>query len=382
MKLIKILESIMSETGIKTKDSIEEISFASGHAGAHTLTTIFDQVLKLDPYNSGPTFGKLEKIKAVDGWNTNYELRDVDAFSKIIKSKALSVITTDDGPELLVLKIDKGSYLCTIVNPYAVTIGEYFIGLIKVREIKKERYGGISLAQSVELPALQIYWSDVAVEWRGKGLGKQLYSLVYKWATSKGYALASDDTLFEGSAGMWTTYMPEIASYFGVVIDNIIIPITKEEALLDKFKFFKNTDGFIAFENPPKLLRKVYYNLKGLSYSKGEIMVINLDNYSINKPLEGDQTIFDYIEQSSSIPQLLKTLYEEVEYGEDAGKRLPFTSSQKNAKVVILTFRDSILLVKTVSTGEEEVLPKGKRRDKEGKLIKPKKLTRLVAVTI
>lgn len=371
MKLIKILESIMSE-----------ISFASGHAGAHTLRSIFDQVFSLDLYNGKSTLDKLKKIKAVDGWITDYELKDVDAFSNIVKSKALSVITTDDGPELLILKIDKGSYLCTIVNPYAVTIGEYFIGLIKVREIKKERYGGISLAQSVELPALQIYWSDVAVEWRGKGLGKQLYSLVYKWATSKGYALASDSILFEGSAGMWTTYMPEIASYFGVVIDNIIIPITKEEALLDKFKFFKNTDGFIAFENPPKLLRKVYYNLKGLSYSKGEIMVINLDNYSINKPLEGDQNIFDYIEQSASIPQLLKTIYEEVEYGEEAGKRLPFTSSQKNAKVVILTFKDSILLVKTVSTGEEEVLPKNKQKDKSGKPIKPKKLTRLVSVTI
>jgi len=242
------------------------------------------------------------------------------------------------------------------------------------------------------------------------GIGKQLYTLVYKWVTSKGGALASDSILFEGSAGMWTKYMPQIASYFGVILgDAMIIPISKEEALLDKFKYFKNTDGFIAFENPPKTLRKLLYNLKGLSFSKGEIFIVELFNYSVDhnlmdyededlilifKPQRSKEkskpkvtTIFDLVEESPNMKYLLDKIGENTgdmgdESGGKIGKSLNRSKRISTVRAAIFLFRNAVVVVKTVSTGEEEVLPKGKIRDKEGKLIKPKKLTRLVAVTI
>ena len=366
---------------------LQEISFEKGHAGDNDLKSILRQVLSIGSFNTNSVTKKFDKINAFNGSDPNYGLRDVPAFEKIVKSQALDVISDGSGPELLILNNrewlgDKG-YIFTITNPNALTIGEYFIGLIKVSIVKKSKYS-ISLSDVVELPALQIGWSNIANEWRGKGLGKQLYSLVYKWATSKGFALASDSTLFEGSAAMWTNYMPEIASYFGVVINNIIIPISKEEAQLDKFKFFNNADGFIAFENPPKLLRKLLYNFQGLSYSKGQIVVIGLEDYSINKPLDenGEFDIFDYVEQNDSISELLKSLRKDVQHDADLDSFFPFAKSQASAQVAILLFKDSVLIVKTVSTGEREVLPKDKRKDKKGNKIKPKMIKRLVAVTL
>jgi hypothetical protein len=374
LELAKMKQHLLQE--------IQEIKFKKGHADSYDLKRMCKFILRGDPFEDEDVVKKLDAIDAFNGYNPNYELRDVDQFSNIIKSKALDVVSDGSGPELLVLQSGRAGYTFAITNPNAPTIGEYFIGLIKATDIAEEYYSLSSLKNTMDLPALEIGWSIVANEWRGKGIGKTLYSLVFKWATSKGYGLASDSVLYDGSAGMWTTYLPEIAQYFGVVIKNIIIPISKEEAKLDKFKFFENASRFIAFNNPPKTLRKILYNTQGLSYSKGQIVINSLSEYSVNEPLDtnGEFDIFDYVEEHNSISELLKSLRKDVSYDSDLSSFFPFAKSQNSAQVAILLFSDVTVLVKTVSTGEEEVLPTT-IKTKLG-IDKPKMIKRLVAVTL
>jgi hypothetical protein len=366
-------------------EDLEEISFTGGHASSSDLRSIARSVMYSSTFDASSIRSKLYSLGAfIKGSNGDYdfELRLDDKLVKIIKSKAIDILSASD-LEILIFKNSKNDNLCALVNPNAITLGTYFLGIIKI-EFETNSYFAYSTSKAVDMPYYQIHWSNVASEFRGIGVGKQLYSLVYEWAKSKGAALASDDTLFAGSAGMWTTYMPQIASYFGVLMGNIIVPISKEEALLDKFKYFSSVDGFIAFDTPSKTMRKILYNLQGLSYSKGEIFTIILDTTSVNK-----STIFDLTDSSDDIADLLTSIDKEDSYSyNEQGGKMSLKSLNRSAKIstvkaAVFAFRDAIVIVKTVSTGEEEVLPKDQTIDKKtGKKIKPKKITRLVAVTI
>jgi ribosomal protein S18 acetylase RimI-like enzyme len=370
---------------LKESEDLEEISFASGHASSSDLRGIARSVMYSSTFDTSSIRSKLYSLGAfIKGSNGDYdfELRLDDKLVKVIKSKAIDILSASD-VEILIFKKSKNDNLCALVNPNAITLGTYFLGVIKI-EFETDSYGAYSISKAVDMPYYQIHWSNVASEFRGMGVGKQLYSLVYEWAKSKGAALASDDTLFAGSAGMWTTYMPQIASYFGVLMGNIIVPISKEEALLDKFKYFSSVDGFIAFDTPSKTMRKILYNLQGLSYSKGEIFTSILYTTSVNK-----STIFDLVDSSDNIADLLTSIEDQDSYSyNEQGGKMSLKSLNRSAKIstvkaAVFAYRDAIVIVKTVSTGEEEVLPKDQTIDKKtGKKIKPKKITRLVAVTI
>jgi hypothetical protein len=375
-------------------EDLEEISFASGHASNSDLRSIASSVMYSSMFDASSIRSKLYNLGAlIRGGNGDYdfELKLTDKLINVIKSKAIDVLSASD-VEILIFKKSKNDNLCALVNPNAITLGTYFLGVIKI-EFETDSYGAYSIAKAVDMPYYQIHWSNVASEFRGMGVGKQLYSLVYEWAKSKGAALASDNTLFAGSAGMWTSYMPQIASYFGVLMGNIVVPISKEEALLDKFKYFSDVDGFIAFENPSKTMRKILYNLQGLSYSKGEIYTVLLDGRSINDDIASDSdiensTIFNLTDSSDNIADLLNTIDMGSYANNEQGGQMSLKSLNRSAKIstvkaVVFAFKNAIVIVKTVSTGEEEVLPKDQTIDKKtGKKIKPKKITRLVAVTI
>jgi GNAT superfamily N-acetyltransferase len=365
-------------------EDLEEISFASGHASSSDLRGIARSVMYSRIFDSSSIRSKLYNLGAlIRGGNGDYdfELRLDDKLVKVIKSKAIDILSSSD-LEILIFKETQNQNLCALVNPNAITLGTYFLGIIKIK-FETRSYGAYSISKAIDMPYYQIHWSNVASEFRGMGVGKQLYSLVYEWAKSKGSALASDDTLFAGSAGMWTTYMPQIASYFGVLMGNIIVPISKEEALLDKFKYFSNVDGFIAFDTPSKTMRKILYNLQGLSYSKGEIYTVLLDTISVNK-----STIFDLTDSSDDIADLLTSIDQDSYSNNEQGGKMSLKSLNRSAKIstvkaAVFSFKDAIVIVKTVATGEKEVLPKDQTIDKKtGKKIKPKKITRLVAVTI
>tara|TARA_R110000868_G_scaffold205741_1_gene454347 strand:- start:352 stop:1506 length:1155 start_codon:yes stop_codon:yes gene_type:complete len=371
---------------------LQEITFQSGDASDSEEADIASKIMYLDIFGSGAIYKKFQDLNVFDKngsliWNTKL----TDQIQKLIKSKAKDIISSKD-MELLVFKASgNNNNKCALVNPNANTISEYFIGMINISfDEDSKTYSDYSTSQAVDIPFYQITWSDLAKAYRGKGIGKQLYTLVYEWTKSKGAGLASDSTLYEGSARMWTNYMPQIASYFGVLLGNIVIPISKEEAMLDKFKHFGAADGFAAFENPSKTMRKILYNLKGLTYSNGDIFIIDLsESYSVNSniDLEETMTLFDIVEESSSMKELLDRIDREVRVDDEFGgkqslKYINRAAKTSSVKATVFTFKDSLVIVKSVSTGEEEVLPKNKRVDKDGNKIKPKKLTRLVAVTI
>lgn len=276
----------------------------------------------------------------------NFNITNISQIDSIIKKKSKKVFK-DNQYELAVMK-DNSAYL---LNKSTTNSNEYIIGVIAV---EKSKWGGISLfnlKQSVGIECYQIHWSNVVEEYMGKGIGKQIYKMVYDWATSDGYALESDRTLFSGSAGMWTKYMPTIASYFGVVLGGLVVPITQEEALQNKEYYFGNYDvqGFVAFEKPPALMRKVLYNIKGLSYAKGDFGIYDTTDQKINDKIDSEGNTFaNYVENSENINELIKKL----------DKSKLFLSNQyvpafkpSKAKVIFIHFDNAIICVK--STGSK-----------------------------
>jgi hypothetical protein len=102
----------------------------------------------------------------------------------------------------------------------------------------------------------------------GKGLGKLMYTMVYEYVSGMGAALVSDTMLFQGSQKMWFDFIPSIASFFGVVVDEIFFPIDKSEVTRDVMG--QTVDCVVAMEHPPLEIRKIANNVKGLSFKAGE----------------------------------------------------------------------------------------------------------------
>ena len=182
----------------------------------------------------------------------------------MIDSK-LELISKSGGYELRMQKKGK-DLIFHLVDPKAKYIYEYFIGIIKTES--GTRSYRVNPKKAFNLNCYQIHWSNVAQEHMGKGLGKLLYTLVYEYVNGLGAALVSDSMLFEGSQKMWFNFIPSIASFFGVVVDEIFFPIDRAEISRDVMSNGVNT--VVAMENPPKEIRKIAYNVQGLSFKRGE----------------------------------------------------------------------------------------------------------------
>jgi hypothetical protein len=67
---------------------------------------------------------------------------------------------------------------------------------------------------------------------------------------------------------MWFDFMPSIASFFGVIVDEIFFPIDTSEVSRDVMG--QTVDSVVAMETPPLEIRKIANNVKGLSFKKGQ----------------------------------------------------------------------------------------------------------------
>jgi hypothetical protein len=247
--------------------------------------------------------------------------------------------------KLLVKKGRKSMFY--MIDTNAETVDRVFVGTMKVED-SYESYN-FNPKKAFDLKVWQVHWSNIASEFMGKGLGKILYTMVYEYVSSLGAALASDSVLFDGSSGLWRKYMANIASYFGIIINDIILPVTKEDVTDTSLVSQANLDGFIAMEKPPALIRKITYNVKGLSFAKGEYGTTSIDK-SINDQLDltvgdNEETDFlDLVDNTDTIKELVESLKYELN---DIHTALG-TDNISNCKCLIFAFTDAIVIVKQV----------------------------------
>ena len=326
---------------MKLKDLINEINFPKGHLQKMTLEQMSEKAIRAS--------GMEDDMEGDD-----YELIDYTTlpvtdkkFKKALKKRMLS--TGQESGQYVLVK-SKGDAsddmtLYYLVDKEATVAARFFVGLIKIGSLQDSAYT-YNLKKGFELKAQQVSLSMVAEELMGKGVGKLMYTLLFEMLQSKGEALASDSTLFVGSAGMWLRYMPQIADYFGIMIADVILPIPREElteANKKKLAAVSAGNGFVATNNPPMMLRKLANNLKGLSFVNGEYAVANWTQSNIKEKefqVDGeDYSLAEVIDQEliTDVKQLAKQtvrLYSTQE------------TNPKNLRTLVMLFRDAVVVVK------------------------------------
>jgi hypothetical protein len=340
---------------IKLTEIVREISFQKGHASQNKIEDISSDALSTSDIDDD-----LDRPGDYD----ELELPVNDKqFQNSFKKK---MIVIDQYNQYNLVKSKKPRYRNEIayylVDTKAPSIGEFFVGVIKTEINSGNRY---KLKKAFEIEIETVHWSNVAQELRGTGMGKIMYSMVYKHVISKGMAFGSDSMLYEGSAGMWMTYMPTLATYFGVIINEILVPIPAEELTKKNKSIFGiyGVDGFVAMENPPPTVRKIAYNVKGLSFVRGEYGVALMydsvnaildieanDLHRLNrydddyeekrkKPKGEPVRFIDYVNNFTTIKQLLNS---EIKY-----EISDIVGSKKTKyKTIIFAFLDAMLVVK------------------------------------
>lgn len=282
---------------IKLKHLLPEISLMSGDAGSDKMKDIFDNAFRA---------GVLPKKYRNLYWADEDEAKDVpDKYigknltakdkKEIEKHIELNQVTpqildylnkyetvASSGNYEMILKKSPKEWNFLLCDKSAKYLTEFFIGVIRVdKGVRSYRF---SPKKAFNLDVYQIHWSNIAFERKGTGLGKLMYTMVYEYiaGTLKG-ALLSDSMLFQGSQKMWMQYIPTIASYFGIVVEDVFFPIAKSEVGGDVMG--NNVDHMVAMQTMPKEISKIAHNVNGLSFKAGEYGVIRVRE-DINQKLE------------------------------------------------------------------------------------------------
>lgn len=321
MKLIDILKEI-SELSLPKGHAANKSSADIGIEGMITLIS----VKNMRKYDFEEDFEKNKLVKPL--------VKDL--------LQARSPIG-EDGQYKLLGKTQSGEHKFYLIDTQAPTVDMVFVGTMTLTKYDSDFVFNPQTA--FDLKMFQVHWSNVGIEYRGKGLGKVMYTLVYQYLSSNGYAMASDGMLFEGSSGMWRKYMPNIASYFGIITRDILLPVTKEDVADASLVKKADLDGFVAMEKPPALVRKLAYNVKGLSFAKGEYGVTTIFGTKIeNEAFEFfDKPFLDAIDEGDF--ESLADLSKEVKKFHDIKTA---TGNTKNLKCLILTFENAIAVAKQV----------------------------------
>jgi len=291
---------------IKLKQLLPEISLMSGNAGSDGMEDFFYNALNnflpkkyeivsdlMDRHSwNDPTYDLSAKEKKEQ--DKAKQLALVSSEWKAMIDSKLPLVAKSGGYELRMKKEGK-DLIFHLVDPKAKFIYEYFIGTIKTES--GTRNYRINPKKGFNLNCYQIHWSNVAREHMGKGLGKLMYTMVYEYVNGLGAALVSDSMLFQGSQKMWFDFIPSIASFFGIIVEDIFFPIDKAEVTRDVMG--GPVDSVVAMENPPLEIRKIANNMKGLSFKKGHYGMMRV-RAGINDKisLKPGQTIrsFTYVE--------------------------------------------------------------------------------------
>lgn len=228
-----------------------------------------------------------------------------------------------------------------LIDTQAQSAEEMVLGVCTLEQHKKLTYVKPKVAFDKKLYGIS--WTNIAKEMQGRGLGKLLYSLVYDYISKeKNGGLMSDSILFKGSFKMWKAYMPSIASHFGILLGDFILPISEEElnSISDESQT-RNINGFVAMENPPKLIRQMSYNVgKNLSYLKGEYGTVFLEEVPARK-------FIDYIEAANEGKK--RSVYSVLDgFGQRPGISMDIQAENygENLKTAFVMLRDAMVVVR------------------------------------
>ena len=286
----------------------------------------------------------LLSVKGMD----KYDFEEDFERNKLVKPLLKDLLSqntpiAEEGQYKLLFKSRSGEHIFYLIDTKAPTVDMVFVGKMVLERYMDEFYFNPEKAFSLKM--FQVHWSNIGIEYRGKGLGKVMYTLVYQYLSSKGYAMASDSMLFEGSSGMWRTYMPDIANYFGIMMRDVLLPVSKEDVADTKLVEKSDLDGFVAMENPPKLVRKLAYNVSGLSFARGEYGMVNVYETEIDKetPIFFNKSFIDAIDEEDF--ESLNDLAKKISKRDDIHTA---TGNIKNLKCLIIVFQNALVAAKQV----------------------------------
>ena len=246
-----------------------------------------------------------------------------------------------EGGKLVSKSGNYGLYFDTTKNYFLVDHNasspvNMFVGRMQVTPVKE--LFNVDPKTAFKQQIYGVRWSNIATEKMGLGLGKLMYSLMFNHVSNNLQgALMSDMVLYKGSFKMWLNYMPNLAEYFGVVQGDFILPISKEE--LEKFaksaRAVQAVDGFIAMDNPPKKIRQMGYNVRGLSFFEGEYSSFYYEQ-------EGSKDFIDFLEANE--PKNIDTLIKK--FGRPSAIGIGTVKSTKRLKAAFFMFKDAMIIVR------------------------------------
>jgi hypothetical protein len=369
---------------IKLKHLIPEISLMSGDAGSDKMKDIFDNAFRA---------GVLPKKYRNLYWADEDEAKDVpDKYigknltakdkKEIEKHIELNQVTpqildylnkyetvASSGNYTMILKKSPKEWNFLLCDKNAKYLTEFFIGVIRVE--KGVRSYSFSPKKAFNLDVYQIHWSNIALEYKGQGMGKLMYTMVYEYIAGKlKGALLSDSMLFQGSQKMWMQYIPTIASYFGIVVEDVFFPIDKSEVGSDVMG--GSVNAMVAMQTMPTEIRKLAYNVKGLSFKRGEYGVIRVredinqklekqdssntvssrwqdwDDVRLDKPKKKEKPVqiyfSDLVDESNSIQILLKKM--DYDYDMSRDMLVSNTGDVSNLKSCVFSFTNMNVIIK------------------------------------
>lgn len=191
---------------------------------------------------------------------------DIDIYGanldpNMLKKKVLS----EDGPYQFIVP---STYTGTLylVNSAGTDLESYVIGTVDVDIINLSAKKG----KPFKITGAEIHLTYVTEQWRGKGLGYKMYTMLLDAYGS----VFSDNILYEGSLAMWTKKLAPLGqsggNFFGIQVSNAIIPLTVEDANDDDVIRDVGVDHFIISTRPPQVLSDIKRKLAGLSLSNGD----------------------------------------------------------------------------------------------------------------
>jgi hypothetical protein len=307
---------------IKLTEILKELSLSKGDASGNTSDQLLKSVVDI--------FIPSKMRKYFKYSDNGSELQDisVEEFIKDISK----FIVAEQGDDKLIFKKEYDGPSVALINTKAPTLDLAVIGRMDL-----SKYG----TNKNLPPTYTVDWSIVSYEYQKSDFGKIIYYLTFNYLSDLGFSMGSDQSLYQGSFRMWTKFMPKIAPHFGIILSDLIFPISKEDLEKVTQSTAADIDGFIAFKKYPPLTQKIYKATEGLSYINGEYGYADFKSMTYKLSSKNKEfDIYQLVKERKSLYDLIDRI-EQLTDGE-----IISTGKKEKLKCVVFSFTDTMLAVK------------------------------------